>query len=256
MASPARFVISFSTKLAAGHYCPAHSHKVLEIVFHPVGSGRVKTGSGEELRFADGDVVVHPPGIEHDQRMESAGVDHCLHIAVDDPELSRRLGSSFVIRSVRSESVLLELGSIFHWLSDDSDSAKDFRAASLLHSLIYEMERSAGCKPESTLYVAAQAWKIASSETREAPSVKEIACRLGVSSDYLRHIFKRHFGRGLKDFSLEARMARAKELLINSPMGLKAIAAECGFDSERALCSVFKRRAGSTPIDYRLRFKS
>jgi AraC-like DNA-binding protein len=41
------------------------------------------------------------------------------------------------------------------------------------------------------------------------------------------------------------------ELLANSSMSLKEIAAETGFYNEQAFCAAFKARAGMTPGRYR-----
>ncbi|MFZ4397949.1 MAG: hypothetical protein ACOYOU_20245, partial [Kiritimatiellia bacterium] len=73
------FVTGFRQVLPAGNQCGFHSHDCTEIVYHPSGSGTTRMGADlPELHFAPGSIVVHPPGLVHDQRMATEGVDCCV----------------------------------------------------------------------------------------------------------------------------------------------------------------------------------
>ncbi len=256
MESPVKFVIAFSGGSMHGNYCPMHAHKGVEIVFHPTGKGTTRMDDGRTFEFAPGDTVVYAPGVAHDQTMESSGIDNCIQISFDSPELLEAMKSSFILKDMRSQSLLMELADLAHWREDESPMARDFRAAALLHSLLHESSKALDGRPNQVSAIALEARRIVYSEIQRPPSVAEIAKIVGVSGDYLRHVFKSHFGKGIKEFSLEARMERAKDLLANSPMGLKEVSAECGFANERALCAAFKIRTGSTPGDYRTHMRT
>jgi len=233
-----------------------HAHRGVEIVFHPSGKGVSKTSDGAKLEFGPGDAVVYAPGMGHDQTMESDGIDNCIQVSFEEPELFEAMKSSFVLKDIRSQSLLMELSDLSHWREDDSAAARDHRACALLLSLIHESKKSLEHRPDQAGAIALEARRIVYTEIRNPPSVSEIAKIVGVSGDYLRHVFKRHFGKGLKEFSLEIRIERAKDLLANSPMGLKEVSAECGFANERALCAAFKGRTGATPGEYRVHMRT
>jgi AraC-like DNA-binding protein len=230
-----------------------HSHAAVEIVFHFSGSGATNCSDGGRLDFAPGDVIVYPPGLAHDQRMDGAGMDHCLQVEPLEPYLKRRMGAPFKLSGLRSQTALSELTDLESWFDEEPKEARDLRASALLATLLHERDALTSGRRDQVPAAAMEARRIAMSELASPPSGTEIAGRLGVSPDYLRHLALKHFGRGLKEISLEARTARAMKLLANSPMRLKEIAAETGFANAKALCSAFKARLGTSPGQFRAR---
>jgi len=252
--APVAFVLTFEARLKAGNRCGMHAHQEVEIVFHPSGRGVTRFGNGKELHFGPGDVVILAAGEFHDQWMETMGVDKCILMKVFDQGIREKLAEGILIKGVKTPSILRDLDDWVCWQEISSPLAKDFRAAALLHELLGEWESGQRQleKPEAGLEIVLKARRIAASELTAPPSGKMIAKRLGVSHDYLRHLFKKRCGKGLKEFSLEARVERARSLLAASPMPLKEIARDCGFANERAFSSAFKAKAGCTPGEYRI----
>jgi AraC-like DNA-binding protein len=249
MDSPAKFVIAFQGRLKRGNCCPVHAHAGVEIVFHFSGHGVTRCVDGSSFAFAPGDAIVYPPGMAHDQSMHSDGVDHCLQVSMPSTPFTK----TFKLEGIRSQTALAELNDLSCWFDEAPQEAKDLRAAATLLTLLHENTRSDSGERDPSFVQAAAARGIAMAETSRPPSSAEIARRLGVSADYLRHLMAKHFGKGLKEISLEARLSRAMSLLANSPMGLKEIAGETGFANARALCAAFKSRTGSTPGGFRKR---
>ncbi|OGV39030.1 MAG: hypothetical protein A2X48_17870 [Lentisphaerae bacterium GWF2_49_21] len=253
MRSPVEYVLIYPHKLKAGYYCPMHFHDRFEIVFHPSGKGTSRLKSGKIIEFGPGDAVIYGKGEYHDQRMESDGIDNCIQFYVHDNDLMEKINQCDVIRNIRSRSILRDLEEMSHWQDEDSQDARNFRISSLILSLLWELENNKGGWPEPGYHFAVEARKILSSEISLPPSVKEIARRIGISGEYLRHLFKKQFKIGIKEFSLEKRLERARELLLHSPMRLKEISESCGFANERAFCTSFKARTGTTPGNFRKR---
>jgi AraC-like DNA-binding protein len=185
--------------------------------------------------------------------METDGVDHCIQFRVPDAELAAKVGGHHLVRNIRSRAVLKELEELTHWQEEDSAAAKDLRLSALLLSLLWEADHKDPAAPDPGFHFASAARQILATELDAPPPVKEMAQRLGVSGDYLRHLFKRHFGIGIKEFSLEKRLEKARGLLLHSPLRLKEIAAACGFANERAFCTAFKAHAGVTPGEFKRR---
>jgi AraC-like DNA-binding protein len=231
-----------------------HSHGGIEIVFHPSGRGVTNCADGRSLEFGPGDVIVYPPGVAHDQRMIEQGIDNCLQVSMREASEFPVLDKAFRLEMIRSQTALSALSDISCWADSEPPVSKDLRAAAILLTLLQEnLESKRAGRLSSGLRLALDARAIAVSELSDPPSSVEIARRLGLSQDHLRHLIRHHFGKGLKELSLEARMARAMNLLSNSPMTLKEIAAETGFAHERALCAAFKMRLGHSPGQFRLR---
>ncbi|MFZ2653703.1 MAG: AraC family transcriptional regulator [Victivallales bacterium] len=209
--------------------------------------------NGKTIVFGPGDAVIYGKDEAHDQKMETDGIDHCIQFRIHDADLAGKIGRCNVARNIRSMAVLKDLEEMSHWQEEDSQEAKNFRVTSLILSLLWESDRKKKEIPESGFPFAEEAKKIVSSEISSPPSLNSIARRIGISGEYLRHLFRKQFGVGLKEFSLEKRLERAKELLLHSPMRLKEIAESCGFANERAFCTAFKGRTGITPGNFKKR---
>lgn len=253
MLPPAEFVLVYPHRLKRGYYCPPHIHDRFELVFHPSGRGMTGIDGQPRIPFAPGDAVLYIPNEAHDQLMEADGFDHCIQFRVHDRRLAEKIGGRRLIRNIRSLAVRKELEDMAPWQEEDAPAAKDLRLSALLFSLLWEAERKETEVPDPGFRFAGEARKILAAELGAPPSLKELARRLGISGDYLRHLFRKHFGVGIKEFSLERRLEKAQELLLHSPLRLKEIADACGFANERAFCTAFKARAGATPGEFKRR---
>src|SRR4051812_10805093 len=93
--NPLRFVCSWSGATAG--YFPMHSHPVMELVYHPRGSGITTLDDGRKIQFEPHSTVIYPALLRHDQRMLKQGEDICIHVAhspgegKQDNELSEAL---------------------------------------------------------------------------------------------------------------------------------------------------------------------
>jgi len=82
--------------------------------------------------------------------------------------------------------------------------------------------------------------------TRMAELAHVSASRFGV-------LYKKILGVSPAEDLIEARLARAQELLTNSGMSVGEVAAQTGFTSSSYFSRLFRRRVGATPRDYRRR---
>ena len=78
----------------------------------------------------------------------------------------------------------------------------------------------------------------------------ELAKCLGISEVYLRKQFQAHYRVTPKQYILDVRIRKAKQLLIDTPFTVTAIAEECGFSSVYHFCRSFRQRTGKTPTQY------
>jgi len=87
---------------------------------------------------------------------------------------------------------------------------------------------------------------------REAPSVAEMAAESGYSPDHFTRVFKTVLGLSPQDFTVRARLDRARFLLRNSPLGVGEIAAALGYSDVYFFSKQFKQKTGCSPRRYRV----
>lgn len=81
-------------------------------------------------------------------------------------------------------------------------------------------------------------------------SLNDVAEHVGVNSSYLSHIFKGETGKGFVEYINSVRIEKAKILIENGNIGLKAIVKELGFSGYNYFFKVFKDFVGMTPLEY------
>ncbi len=80
-----------------------------------------------------------------------------------------------------------------------------------------------------------------------------LAAQAGISEVYMRQQFRQQMGTSPKQYILERRMDRARQLLSEGSLGIAQIAAACGFSSPANFGVCFRRVTGMTPREYRQR---
>lgn len=85
----------------------------------------------------------------------------------------------------------------------------------------------------------------------EPLTVSAIAAACGLSETALKKGFRALFGRSVYEHVLQARCARAADLLRDSPLTVRQVAEHCGFSSASHLAKHFAQRFSATPLRYR-----
>jgi two-component system response regulator YesN len=82
-------------------------------------------------------------------------------------------------------------------------------------------------------------------------SVQKIAESLSISSSYLSKLAKRYLHASFVDYLTDYRLQRAKDLLGTTGLMTYEIAEKVGYPDARYFSSIFKKRLGMTPSEYR-----
>lgn len=82
-------------------------------------------------------------------------------------------------------------------------------------------------------------------------NIEAIAEQLNVCYSTLRHAFRELVGSSPKQYHLQLRLRKAKELLQNTSLTIEAIADELGFGSAFHFSNVFKQSVGGSPSSWR-----
>lgn len=81
-------------------------------------------------------------------------------------------------------------------------------------------------------------------------SVSRLAGLCNISEVYFRKLFSAHTGISPKQYILDIRIEKAKQLLSDGVMKISAISEECGFQSPYHFCRIFRLKTGITPTEY------
>ncbi len=79
----------------------------------------------------------------------------------------------------------------------------------------------------------------------------EIGAEFFLVPEYLAKMYKKKTGRSLKDSINECRLEQAQVLLLNTQMHVSDVAAEVGFDNFSYFSTLFKKKLGVTPNEFR-----
>jgi AraC-like DNA-binding protein len=255
-APPLKFVHGMRHTVSLGVCCDVHCHPEIEIVFHPVGQGVTRVEGGPDMAFGEGDVVVYAAGQNHDQVMDRPGEDVCVQIALP-PRAKKAPRQGFHVAAVDDPSMLDDLRALSQdrvRVSDAEQTILNLRATSVLCALIHlASSRGAADGPDGPQRHVPAAERFIRENFATIRSLREVADRVGVGYDHLRHLFKEQRGRSLVQYLNEVRMERAKTLLVHSRLPLKQIAAMCGFRDEYYFSAVFRRHVRLPPGRYRAR---
>lgn len=78
----------------------------------------------------------------------------------------------------------------------------------------------------------------------------ELAEKCNISEVYFRKIFTETYKTTPKQFIVDIRINKAKQLLSDGFLNIGAVAEECGFSNQYHFCRLFKEKTGLTPTEY------
>ncbi|RED85573.1 helix-turn-helix transcriptional regulator [Cohnella phaseoli] len=87
-------------------------------------------------------------------------------------------------------------------------------------------------------------------------STKMIADELKYSSTYIRQLFKDFSGQSLSEYITDLRLDEVKRRLTETKQSIEDIVQETGFSAVNSLYTIFKRRMGTTPSQYRRQWEN
>ena len=79
----------------------------------------------------------------------------------------------------------------------------------------------------------------------------KLATECNISEVYFRKLFTKHFGISPKQFIIDLRIQKAKQLLAEGALSNYAISEKCGFSNPYHFCRLFKQHTGISPSEYR-----
>lgn len=71
-----------------------------------------------------------------------------------------------------------------------------------------------------------------------------------ISEEYFRKLFKKKYGISPKQYIVNIRISKAKQMLTEGIYKINAISEKCGFSNPYHFCRFFKQKVGMTPSEY------
>lgn len=91
------------------------------------------------------------------------------------------------------------------------------------------------------------------SDRDTSPTIDELAVLCGISSRHVMRGFKQSTGSTLHTYVEQVRLARARQLLLDTDQPMKIIASQLGFSQTSSFSAAFRRALGISPSAFRAR---
>ena len=135
----------------------------------------------------------------------------------------------------------------------------DFLAIAVADQMVYNAVREATAEQRVSLQSRhgmrnprlKRAVDLAQENIEEAVSPAWIAARVGLSTRQLERLFKRYLDTSPKRFIIEARLSRARNLLVQTEHSVHEIAVACGFATPSNFSKAFRAHFGVSPLTHR-----
>lgn len=133
----------------------------------------------------------------------------------------------------------------------NTDTSSKMKCVSLLYELFSFLMKDAGSTYKSDIISDAQ--NIIEHNLGGQVSVADLAEKLNINPSYLTRIFKQKLSKSPKEYIIDHKIKRAKELLKYTDVSITDIARSVGFDDPLYFSRLFKKRTNLTPTEYRLK---
>lgn len=159
------------------------------------------------------------------------------------------------LTNLRSDPMRSQMKLLQRELEDPREGSRD-AASALVRLLGIELERLLDQDLAPTPGGRLAPWQFRRIRERldaggERPSVPELAQLCGISVRHLHRQFLNLTGVRISDYIEGQIVSRAKSLLTGTPMPVRQIARDTGFEHANSFSRTFRRRTGMTPLQYR-----
>lgn len=184
------------------------------------------------------------------------GTNHWFHrhIGFRGPRVQEWISAGIWFEDAQTAPPDKDWGDLFDRMSEESkrtDRWGRLRAVNLLENLLIELaDARAQAEPAGQPWLQAVLKELADGK-RFVPDYAEIARSVGMAESTLRRRFKTAAGLPPQEYVLQTRLARARALLTDTDLTLKAIADQLGYETVPFFSRQFKERMGITPGAFR-----
>ena len=140
-------------------------------------------------------------------------------------------------------------------ISKDLSLSSKFSATGLIYEFFSVLIQNSNIKKDN-INLIKTAIRIIDYNYSTTITVEQIAKLLSLNTSYFSRIFSEQVGIPPKQYILNKRLDRAKELLIETNASIFEIANSVGYDDQLYFSRIFKRKTTLSPIEYRKQLTS
>lgn len=199
------------------------------------------THNGKTYVSTPGHVTILPQGQTYSLHCDREGTFHVINFLCEQFECT-----TFLILPVQNEAALIsDCEYIRRLLVFERNRLKVF-------SLFYGMLDRLPSQQEEAFYILGPAVRFLENHIADpALNNSMLAEAAGISEVYFRQLFARQYGVTPRQYILEIRMHKARQMLTEGALKIADVAEGCGFSSAYHFCRSFRERTGQTPGEYR-----
>lgn len=221
-------------------YVNYHSHKYYELVYYLSGNGKTEI-DGKVFHFSDNSFAIIPGNTEHDELHYSDSEVICLIFSgIKDFQLGFFEDYSHTISKILNE--------LLYEANKQTYGYKEMLVIKL-NELILNIIRI-----ENTIIDTKNFEYIINyirENFHEHINLSDCAKQLNISYDYFQHKFKALTGYSPQHFLIEQRLLACKKMLKEGNYNCTEIAYRCGFCTTAQFSAMFKKRYGTTPMQFK-----
>ncbi|MCZ8519369.1 MULTISPECIES: AraC family transcriptional regulator [Paenibacillus] len=270
------------TTFPPGRTVPFHKHSDYEFHFIPRGKGKVILGS-EPYSLHEGQMYLTGPGLLHYQEADAGEAmdELCLHLDIrplgepDAPagewgeDWERREAQACIrqleqlpARPAADKYKAMEcfLAAYRAWHENQPGVMTAIKQA--IVQILLRMTRGYDAPPQPHLpsrdmkhYRYGLAVQFIQDNYMAPLTLEVVAERVQISPRQLQRIFRERTGSTFSEYIEGVRLGRICSELAESDLTMEQLALRCGFSSSNYLHYVFKRKLGTTPMQYRLQHR-
>ncbi len=242
-------------------YIPTHTHSVWELYLQISGESRWRA-EREVYTLKPGGLLAVGPGIEHSMHERSAAKMHFYFAAIDIelalariPSLRTAWEGRRIGFSAQAEHALAPFRQLIREVSiAQPHQTLGIRLA--LDSLTLEASRALGVPGDIENLVGvhpavSRAKQLMDHHPEGNWTLAELSAACDLSPNHLVETFSSDVGTSPRQYLLQRRVERAREMLLETDLPVTEIGLELGFSSGQHFTFRFKQTVGITPSGYR-----
>lgn len=238
--------------LYIGHHAPGrhwqiapHSHPYYEMLVIVRDLEHITVGA-HALTARAGTVVLFPPGCVHAERCDGVHALESFYWGF----MARGIDSTWPLSVDDHAGRLRQLAAWLYAERDNRQPAADAARRAYATAVVHEYHRLAQATT-APLVEATRAYVRAHLDT--PLDLAHLARHAGLSKFHFARAYQALAGRSPMADLRALRLAHARDLILTTPLPLKAVAAACGLGDGAALARMFRRDLHTTPSQLRVR---
>lgn len=246
----------------SGYYFNTKKGRVLheyQLVYITKGRGLFSSDSTPEKQVCKGRLMVLFPGQWHTyQPLQQTGWNE-YYIGFEGSIVDNLIKHAFITRDNQILEVGLneELVTLFARALEiaeiDKISAQQYLSGIVLHmiGMILSISKNKIFEMGDVDQKIEQAKIIMNENVFKNIDPEELAMKLNISYSWFRKVFKDYTGYAPAKYFQELKLRKAKQLLVETSHSVKEISFMLDYRSTEHFFSLFKKRVGFTPLEYR-----